>query len=94
MLYNGRRNRPSPEVAFPMVDTVFFVLQFIGLGVLLHWALTHDKPGDSAAEGVLAMRPAEPSAEGALSRPGRAGLITVPRRNGRRWQGPRRSGSG
>lgn len=44
-----------------MVDTFFFGLQFIGLFVLLHWALIHDKPDDSGAEsGLLAMRPTAP----------------------------------
>ncbi len=79
-----------------MVDTVFFVLQFIGLGVLLHWALTHDKPDDSAAEsGILAMRPAEPSGgPGGAEAPGRGGLTPAPRRSGHRWRGRKRSGSG
>ena len=76
-----------------MVDTVFFLLQFIGLGVLLHWAITHDKPDDSAAEsGILAMRPAEPvSADEPRGRPG---VMRGFRRSGRSGRDRRRSGSG
>jgi hypothetical protein len=78
-----------------MVDTVFFLLQFIALGILLHWALTHDRPDDGAAEsGILAMRPAADDA--APARPGRtrrAGLTPEPRRRGRSWRARRRSGS-
>jgi hypothetical protein len=82
-----------------MVDTVFFLLQFIALGVLLHWALTHDRPDDGAAEsGILAMRPATPAAEeeapARTRRAGRAGLTPGPRRPGRSWRARRRSGSG
>ncbi|MGD9507047.1 MAG: hypothetical protein AB7I59_00500 [Geminicoccaceae bacterium] len=76
-----------------MVDTVFFLLQFIGLGVLLHWALTHDKPDDSAAEtGILAMRPMEP----ATAEEGRCRPKVTPgfRRSGRSGRDRRRSGSG
>ena len=43
-----------------MVDTVFFVLQIIAVGVLLYWAVTRDKKGDDAAQtGLLAMRRTE-----------------------------------
>jgi hypothetical protein len=79
-----------------MVDSVFFLLQFIALGILLHWALTHDRPDDGAAEsGILAMRPATPAAEGeAPARTRRAGLTPGPRRPGRSWRARRRSGSG
>ena len=76
-----------------MVDTVFFLLQFIALGVLLHWALTHDKPDDSAAEsGILAMRPAEPATVEVPR--GRARLTRGSRRRARSGRDRRRSGSG
>lgn len=76
-----------------MVDTVFFLLQFIGLGVLLHWALTHDKPDDSAAEsGILAMRPAQPAT--ADEPQGRPGVTPGFRRSGRSGRDRRRFGSG
>jgi len=46
-----------------MVDNVFFILQTIGILVLLYWALTRDRKGDDAAHGgLLAMR--RPDAEG------------------------------
>lgn len=76
-----------------MVGQVFFVLQILGLLVFLHWALTHDKPDDSAAEtGILAMRPAEP-ATAEVPR-GRARLTPGSRRRGRSGRDGRRSGSG
>lgn len=78
-----------------MVDTVFFLLQFIGLGVLLHWALTRDKPDDSAAEtGILAMRPAAPASADEAPGRGRAGLTPGFRKPARNGRDRRRSGSG
>jgi hypothetical protein len=80
-----------------MVDSVFFFLQFLGLGVLLHWALTHDRPDADAAEtGILAMRPAAPrEGEAPRGRAGR-GAVTARIRNRpeRSWRDRRRSGSG
>jgi hypothetical protein len=38
-----------------MVDTTMFILQLIGLAVILFWALAHDRPGGEKS-GLLAQR--------------------------------------
>lgn len=67
-----------------MVESVFLVLQFIGLAVLFAWAWRNDRVGDAGRTiGLLAMNEPEPSAPAPSAAPRRPGWRSSLRRRAR-----------
>ena len=57
-----------------MIDTLFFALQIVGIGVVIGWAVVHDRLGDGApVRGPLAFKQADGE-----TRAGRASHRTRP----------------
>jgi hypothetical protein len=65
-----------------MIDSLFFILQIIGVSVLLGWALLNDKtPDDGESRGPLAFKPPPPPfADGQPDRYRNGGLTRRRRR--------------